>query len=311
MSATQINHVFAGVEQGEINSFLKPVFTARPHSMSYGSPAFVPARAVNATNMSQINFPVCRAESTALGRSRHQHLFPLDTDNRHLCLPGVEKEIPMMNSLDSRRLTLGDCFAQRFPLPGQIRCFLSHASRISGTEETGDEDLMIEVRSRATGGPEPKQVDIEVNTDGAGRLHVDVKHVSIETGDGVLFYTVSPTATGFVVSGLGPNFKFDSSRISNGAVYTHAFGTPGRYRWVDPNGGEVSGVVEVTDLTGKGADGHKRWFEIMKKPAAFEIKRGQSTPEKVDIVVGQTVFWSITDSQGVSITDARLAASHR
>lgn len=42
MSLSQINHVLAGLQHG-INTFLKAVFTARPHYLIYGSSAFVPA----------------------------------------------------------------------------------------------------------------------------------------------------------------------------------------------------------------------------------------------------------------------------
>ena len=57
MSLTQTNHVFASVGQAGINTFLKAVFTARPHYLNYGSPVFVPATTVNATNLQAINFP--------------------------------------------------------------------------------------------------------------------------------------------------------------------------------------------------------------------------------------------------------------
>lgn len=57
MSLTQTHHVFAGLEESGINTFLKALFTARPHYLHYGSSAFVPVSTVNATNMSPIPFP--------------------------------------------------------------------------------------------------------------------------------------------------------------------------------------------------------------------------------------------------------------
>jgi hypothetical protein len=57
MSLTQTHHVFAGVAQSGINTFLKALFTTRPHYLNYGSPTFVPANTVNATTMSAIQFP--------------------------------------------------------------------------------------------------------------------------------------------------------------------------------------------------------------------------------------------------------------
>jgi hypothetical protein len=40
MSLTEINHIFAGVDQPGINTFLRAVFAARPHYLNYGSSAF-------------------------------------------------------------------------------------------------------------------------------------------------------------------------------------------------------------------------------------------------------------------------------
>jgi hypothetical protein len=57
MSLTQGFHVFAGVAQSGINTFLRALFTARPHYLNYGSSTFVPANTVNATNMPPIPFP--------------------------------------------------------------------------------------------------------------------------------------------------------------------------------------------------------------------------------------------------------------
>jgi len=57
MSLTQTHHVFAGVAQSGINTFLKALFTTRPHYLNYGSPSFVPANTVDATTMPAIPFP--------------------------------------------------------------------------------------------------------------------------------------------------------------------------------------------------------------------------------------------------------------
>jgi hypothetical protein len=57
MSLTQTHHVFAGVAESGINTFLKAMFTARPHYLRYGSPSFVPVSTVSATSMPPIQFP--------------------------------------------------------------------------------------------------------------------------------------------------------------------------------------------------------------------------------------------------------------
>ncbi len=57
MSLTQINHVFVGVHEKGINTFLRALFTARPHYLHYGSSIFVPVSSASATNMAPIPFP--------------------------------------------------------------------------------------------------------------------------------------------------------------------------------------------------------------------------------------------------------------
>jgi len=54
---TQINHVFAGVGENAINTFLRAFLTARPRYINYGTSAFVPATTAAATNVPSITFP--------------------------------------------------------------------------------------------------------------------------------------------------------------------------------------------------------------------------------------------------------------
>ena len=57
MSLTQSHHVFAGVAESGINTFLRALCTARGHYINYGSSAFVPVSTAAATNMDPIPFP--------------------------------------------------------------------------------------------------------------------------------------------------------------------------------------------------------------------------------------------------------------
>ena len=57
MSLTQANHVFAGVQEHAINTFLQAFLTARPHYINYGTSNFVPVTTTAATNVPSINFP--------------------------------------------------------------------------------------------------------------------------------------------------------------------------------------------------------------------------------------------------------------
>jgi len=56
MSLTQGEHIFGGVHETGINDLLRAFFTARPRYLRYGTPAFVPATTVMATNVAAPSF---------------------------------------------------------------------------------------------------------------------------------------------------------------------------------------------------------------------------------------------------------------
>jgi hypothetical protein len=57
MSLTQAQRVFASIHESALNDMLRAFFGARPRYLRYGSPAFVPATNVTATQMPAIAFP--------------------------------------------------------------------------------------------------------------------------------------------------------------------------------------------------------------------------------------------------------------
>ncbi|MCB1997458.1 MAG: hypothetical protein H6932_08910 [Burkholderiaceae bacterium] len=57
MSLTDTQRVFASIHESALNDLLRAFFTARPRYLRYGSPAFVPATNVTATQMPAIAFP--------------------------------------------------------------------------------------------------------------------------------------------------------------------------------------------------------------------------------------------------------------
>ncbi|MBI2242443.1 MAG: hypothetical protein HYU55_00255 [Nocardioides sp.] len=57
MSLTETSEVFVAVEESALNDLITAVCTTRPHLLDYGSPAFVPASSVSATQMAPIPFP--------------------------------------------------------------------------------------------------------------------------------------------------------------------------------------------------------------------------------------------------------------
>jgi plastocyanin len=211
-----------------------------------------------------------------------------------------------MIRLDSRFITLGDCFAQRFAAPGRFRYFVVLGRRWFDTAEgTEANTYEIEVALRAAGTAQPSQQNVLVSRSADG-LVAEPGNVHIQTGDAVCWYTTDSSLQGFSIFGDGDRFRFDSTSITGEAFYTHVFGLPGRYEWVDANHGVVRGVVEVKQLTAATAQDRQRLFEEMKKPNLVEVSGTSVTPGVLDITVGQTVFWHVQDSPGITITDPRL-----
>jgi hypothetical protein len=57
MSLTEVHDVFAAIHEDGLNDLLRRFFGTRPKYLNYGSPGFVAATTVNATQMPAIQFP--------------------------------------------------------------------------------------------------------------------------------------------------------------------------------------------------------------------------------------------------------------
>jgi plastocyanin len=211
-----------------------------------------------------------------------------------------------MDTLDSRSLKIGDCVAIKFAAVGPVRCLLSTAAH-ARTQVSADEGFPIDVKAKSDPAAPGKQYTIMVKKDG-NQLVPHTKELSIQAGDTVLWHTTDPTITGFAVGGSGKAFAFSSHGLQAEAIYTHAFGLPGTYEWADPLAGKISGVVVVKPVTPKNEAERQAWLDSLSQGAAFEIRGGKVTPQKVEIVVGQTVFWKVWDGAGIAIVDKRLIA---
>jgi hypothetical protein len=108
------------------------------------------------------------------------------------------------------------------------------------------------------------------------------------------------------VFGATENFRFASAGITGEALYTHAFGSPGRYEWRDANQGAVREVVNVKPRTVKTREERQRCLEEVKKPNVIEIYGDSLQPETQEIAIALTVFWHIQRAPGITITDSRL-----
>jgi hypothetical protein len=99
---------------------------------------------------------------------------------------------------------------------------------------------------------------------------------------------------------------FASDRMMNECGYSHAFGSPGEYRWKDSYGSTIGGVVHVKDPGVRDHDQLRGWRDSLKKGVVVMISEDRAEPDEVSIVTGQTVFFAVTKTSGVSITDERL-----
>jgi plastocyanin len=216
-----------------------------------------------------------------------------------------------MNNLDSRLLRYTDTFVKRFAKPGHVeyRLVIGGATLLSVERDS----FTIDVNPRR-GAEEKrgKQHTVIVRREGR-RLVAEPSHLEVEAGDMVLWHAPDPATPGFAVHGRMEQKKerFDSTALSDETIYSHAFGLPGDYHWIDAYGRDLSGVVHVADLDdAKGKAAH-RWQKALHAGTTIKISGDHIEPQKVEILVGQTVFWIVEEADGISITDARLARRKR
>ena len=217
-----------------------------------------------------------------------------------------------MDILDSRALRYTDCFAHKFSAPGKVQYQITS---MGGTFLPFDPDhvFTIDVKER------PK--DSKTKSDDEGAQHeVIVRHdgqlftgeparLEITAGDVVMWRTKDQSTPGFAVRGSGKGTAFDSSALTGNSLYTHAFGIPGEYRWVDANGGPVSGILRVNPLPSDDKKERERWVKNLSIGLLITVNGNSATPNDMKMAVGQTVFWAIEKASGITITDARLVKS--
>jgi plastocyanin len=210
-----------------------------------------------------------------------------------------------MNELDSRFLRQTDCFAQRFTTPGLVRYSLSGV--LGGIASPESEDsFTIDVVPGGPEGTSGRQHQVSVRQEGQ-RLIAEPARLQVTAGDIVLWNAPDAAMAGYAVRGQGEGISVNSASLRSGAVYTHSFGLPGRYGWVDANGSEVSGEIRVAEAEVRREQDRSRWMEVLSRGVLVTIRGTEVSPREVEIVVGQTVFFAVEDAPGITITDARLA----
>lgn len=208
-------------------------------------------------------------------------------------------------SFDSRMITYLNCYAKKLPRTGRIEYRLATGPGLCQPDDTR---FVIEVKEKAAG--EGQQHDVVVRMS-ERKLVADPPTLEVRAGDMVLWHAADASVAAFSVRGTGPGGSFDSARMEDEAVFTHAFGSTGTYAWADAYGGGARGVVEVVEPKQYDDADCEEWTKALGEGALFHIAKGKVQPDRVRIVPGQTVFWAIEGAPGISITDTRLLPEKR
>ena len=208
----------------------------------------------------------------------------------------------MYNELDSRALGRADCYAQRFMRPGdyQYNIVPGHGQALST-----DYPFVIHVEANAKKDVKMAQHNLRVVTSGNVLTSVPAT-LTIAVGDMVVWNGGGEIPFAIV----GDQEFFNSHRMVNECGFSHAFGTAGEYHWHDAFGSELSGVVRVRDPDCKKDPDLKKWREILSKGNIVMINDGKADQTELDIYTGQTVFFALVKTPGISITDSRLLKTH-
>lgn len=205
----------------------------------------------------------------------------------------------MINTLDSRALRLTDCYGQRFMKAGDYKynVVLAFGALISA-----DRPFVVSVRDTDTKAG-MKQHTVQIKSD-AGRFRVPDERIIINVGDMVLWNCKDRDAPPYAV--VGDREFFNSYRLVNESGFSHAFGTAGDYQWTDAHGTGIKGIVRVRDPEFRNEEDIKAWRQRLAKGTLVTISDKKVKPSQVEIVTGQTVYFVVTKSKGISITDQRL-----
>jgi plastocyanin len=210
-----------------------------------------------------------------------------------------------MNALDSRLLQFTDCFAHRFSTPGSFRYDVSplpsmlapRGSHDSQDDEDDDDPRVVVVETEGS----QRQHHVRVSRV-RGRLTVLSRRLEVSAGDLVCWSADHSVTTGYVVRGRLGSESVDSAELHHESVFTHAFGVAGDVEWADAGGSGLRGRVRVVHPDDKD-ERRTRWAASIGQGTLVRVRGQQAEPADVEVLVGQTVFWSVEDAPGVTITD--------
>jgi len=204
-----------------------------------------------------------------------------------------------MDSFDSRALRYTDCYGQRFMRPGTYHYRLG----VPGSRGfTDDRPYAVTIGER-NGDQRMAQYNVTVRRQD-GDLVAEPAEISIGLGDMVVWNCPDARTFSFAID--GDKDFFGNENLMNEAGYSHAFGTPGEYVWVDANGSGLRGVVKVRPPDVGSKEEREAWGAELRKGTLVLITADRAEPAEVEILTGQTVMFAVVKTNGVTITDARL-----
>jgi len=224
-----------------------------------------------------------------------------------------------VTSFDSRALQFGDSLTQQFLEVGTLTYQVVLAHTVFGGERNR---FVIDVLEGDI--VQPTQHFIKVFFSD-GTLQVEPPRLTISVKDTVSWSAVDRQVPPFRVLSLEDSALYlDSAAIKTNAVFTHAFGVPGRYTWSDANRGTVEGVVMVEDpriTSVEDLAAYKRRLSSLRQikkrkgkgegeQAIFMIDGETSEPATVSVLTGQTVMWVVMNTEGISITEQEIEAEN-
>jgi len=213
-----------------------------------------------------------------------------------------------MYTLDSRSMGPLDCFVQKVTEPGDL-VFEIRKSAAGFCPMDKDAVMRVKVKankaSRAQQRTSGKQHSVPVIYDDDGFQTKSLPKDLVQ-GDAILFHQADTKAPGFAVIGRMGKTEFSSTELRDQVVFSHPFGLPGRYQWVDANGSGVGGVIVVENEPAMGKDGAKRAIERMSEGVMVHIVGNKVKPKELRIATGQTVFFAVEGTDGITITDVTL-----
>lgn len=205
----------------------------------------------------------------------------------------------MNNVFDSRTLNFTDAYGQRFMKEGWYHYdLIPAAANIMNSERP----FTIEV-IEAPRGHKMDQHTVLVDLK-QKRFLVDNSELQVRVGDLVLWCCRDQQAPAFEI--ISDKDFFGSGRLMNECGYAHAFGFAGEYPWADAFGSKLSGVVRVHDPKTCDEKQIAQWRKKLTKGLLVMINGEKAEPAEIDIVTGQTVYFAVVNSNGISVTDQNI-----